>query len=313
MQHVFALSHPGSPAGEAILEKLEESGISPDSLILLDEETLVGTRYRFGGTHLKSLDKTGFDYSGCSVLLMPEADPLMAQEAISAGCLLVSHQSGQEAEAHLCEAGQSLDLGYSDTTVNLVGPELACILPVLSALNRWQSIVRVNTVLMRSAEFYGKTGVDELASQTVSLLNAREIQKTVYREQIAFNLIPEPSGESISTELDRFIGNDKNMVQMVNIPFFHGFAASIQLEFESDVGFEACKEQIESIQNVTVKAQPATPISDCNQSFSCVISLLEQPQDRASSLQFWLIADPMRYGIANNYVNVADFLLKSFL
>ena len=313
MQKMIALSGPGSPAGEAILEKLQESGTSPDSLVLLDRESLAGSRYSFGDSYLKSIDQSDFALDECALLLLSEADNRLEQDALVAGCLLVSHASDQTGEALICGPGETPDIGYSDVAVKLAGPELGCILPVLSELNRLQKISRVNMVLMRSAEFYGKAGVDELASQTVNLLNAREIKSTVYPEQIAFNLIPECADDEISQALKYRLDCDRCSVQRLNLPFFHGFAASIQLEFTSDVSIEACKQQMERMQNLTVKSQSATPISDCNQSFSCVISLLEQPQDRASALQFWLIADPMRYGIANNYVNVADFLLKSFL
>ena len=36
MQHRVALSHAGGLAAEAILEKLPETGITPDSLVLLE-------------------------------------------------------------------------------------------------------------------------------------------------------------------------------------------------------------------------------------------------------------------------------------
>jgi glycerol transport system ATP-binding protein len=37
MEHIVALSHASGLASEAILEKLAESGVTPDSLVLLDE------------------------------------------------------------------------------------------------------------------------------------------------------------------------------------------------------------------------------------------------------------------------------------
>ena len=45
MEHCIALSHASGVAAEAILEKLPESGIKPDSLILLDHELKVICAY----------------------------------------------------------------------------------------------------------------------------------------------------------------------------------------------------------------------------------------------------------------------------
>jgi aspartate-semialdehyde dehydrogenase len=102
-------------------------------------------------------------------------------------------------------------------------------------------------------------------------------------------------------------------LQTVNVPLFHGFAAAVQVGFDAEVLLKDCKRRLSAIDNLTIKDSDSSPISDCNQSFGCVISHLQQSSNQPSNLQFWMVADPMRYGLANNYVNVADFLLKSFL
>jgi aspartate-semialdehyde dehydrogenase len=85
------------------------------------------------------------------------------------------------------------------------------------------------------------------------------------------------------------------------------------VEFASEIDFEAINRLFSTVDKVIVKKQPISVISDCKQSFSCVISHLEQAPNQPSMLQFWMIADPMRYGLANNYGKVTEFLLKSFL
>ena len=315
MEHIVALSHASGLASQAILEKLPESGITPDSLVLLDDESKAGTRHAFAGTYVKSVSQQDYDFDGCAILLMPESDSELEQKAISQGCLLVSHVTRHDSPAILCSANQQLEIPYNETALRLTGAELSCLLPALIELDRLSPIQRVNATLMRSAEFYGKQGVDELASQTVSLLNGRGADSVIYSDQIAFNLLPEPANALITSDLESFLGNISysSQVQIINAALFHGFVGSIQLEFESDVALEDCIQCLSALANMIVKNTPANPISDCNQSFSCVVNLLEQSPDQPSSLRFWIIADPMRYGLANNYVNVSDFLLKSFL
>ena len=316
MEHRIAISQASGIAAEAILEKLSESAVKPDSLFLLDHEAHVGKRVPFAGSRLVIGDQQAFDYSQCSLLLMPEADAEIEAVAVSQGCLLLSHSIERDSPAvFMADAAMTPEVSYSETSLRLAGAELCCLLPTLLALDGLQSIKQLGLTLLRSAEFHGKPGVDELASQTINLLNTREVISSVFPEQIAFNVLPEAVDSRIISDLDQFLGtiSYSPMVQTLNVPIFHGFAAAVQLRFDSDIALIDCRKRLESLDNLLVKKGSASPISDCNQSFSCVISHLEQAPNQPSGLQFWMIADPMRYGLANNYVNVAEFLLKSFL
>jgi aspartate-semialdehyde dehydrogenase len=316
MEHRVAISHASGIAAEAILEKLPESGIEPDSLFLLDHETQVGKRLPYAGGRLVIADQYGFDYSQCSLLLMPEFDAEVEAAAVAQGCLLLSHSIERDGPpVFMAEAAMTADIGYSEARLRLAGAELCCLLPALLALDDLQSIAQLGITLMRSAEFRGKPGIDELASQTIDLLNTREVSPSVFPGQIAFNILPEAADSRIMSDLGQFLGTIlyPPMVQTLNVPVFHGFASSVQLRFESDIDLVDCRKRLESLDKLSVKQGLASPISDCNQSFSCVISHLEQAPNQPCGLQFWMIADPMRYGLANNYVNVAEFLLKSFL
>ena len=316
MEHRIALSHASGVAAEAILEKLAESGITPDSLILLDHESNLGRRLPFAGGNLSLQDQRTFDLSSCALLLMPEADAELESAALLHGCLLVSHTvSPDSPPIFIADATAAPDISYTQTSLRLTGPELSCLLPALIELNRLCPIEQLNVTLLRSAEFHGKAGVDELASQTVNLLSSRAAESSVFEQQIAFNLLPEIVDPLIEVDLRQIMGNSSyNMeLQSVNVPIFHGLVVAVQLRFESSVSIGDCQSCLEALDRVIVKKGPASPISDCNQSFSCVLSGLEQSPDQPSSLRFWMISDPMRYGLANNYVNVTDFLLKSFL
>ena len=316
MEHRIALSHASGVAAEAILEKLAESGITPDSLILLDHESNLGRRLPFAGGNLSLQDQRTFDLSSCALLLMPEADAELESAALHHGCLLVSHAIGSDTPPiFIADKTATPDISYTQTSLRLAGPELSCLLPALLELNRMLPVEQLNMTLLRSAEFHGKAGVDELASQTINLLSSRPAESSVFEQQIAFNLLPGIVDPLIESDLRQIMGNNSyNMgLQSVNVPIFHGLVAALQLRFESSASIDDCQGILEGLDKVIVKKGPASPISDCNQSFSCVISGLEQPLNQPSSLQFWVISDPMRYGLANNYVNVTDFLLKSFL
>ncbi|MCP4333950.1 MAG: hypothetical protein GY785_14930 [Gammaproteobacteria bacterium] len=316
MTHRIALSHASGVAAEAILEKLAEYGIAPDSLVLLDRESNAGKRLPYGGSHLRLVDQAQYDLSTCALLLMPQADAELEAAALQQGCLLLSHSVSDPRPAlFLAADGPEPELSYSETRIRLAGPELSCLLPSLIELDGLAGITQLNITLLRSVEFRGKAGVDELASQTVNLLNGRSVESSVFPQQMAFNLLPEAPGLSTETDLRHYLGTSSYPIalQTINVPIFHGFAAAVQIQFATEVVLDDCRKRLSTLHKVTVKESDANSISDCNQSFSCIITHLEQASNQPSSLQFWMVADPMRYGLANNYVNVTDFLLKSFL
>ena len=316
MERRIAVSHASGIVAQAILEKYAAFGLAPDALLLLDHESSAGKRVAYADGYLRLQDQNEYDLSGCSLLLMPEADAALESAALRQGCFLVSHAIERDTPAlFVAGAATQPEIAYSETSQRLAGAELSCLLPALLALDQMRPVVRLNVTLLRSAEFRGKAGVDELAAQTIGLLNARGIIPKVYPEQIAFNILPESADARLIADLGCFLGNIScsSTLQTLNVPIFHGFAAAVQLVFASDVSVEASSSLLAALDMVAVQKQSAGPISDCNQSFSCVISHLEQAREQPSSLQFWMVTDPMRYGLANNYVNVADFLLKSFL
>ncbi len=313
MAHRFALSHASGIIAEAILDKLSESGISPDSLVLLDDESKAGSRIACGGRHLPVSDQLQYDLSDCAVLLLTQPEPELEAAALQQGCLLVSHAIDDERPAiFVGEGSAEPELAYSETRLRLAGPELACLLPSLIALDRLAGISRLQLTLLRSAEFHGKAGVDELASQTVNLLNARAVEARVFPRQIAFSLIPETAPPGLATDLLHYLGNSSCSLslQIVNVPLFHGFSAAVQLGFSADASLDSCRECLERLANITLEDSLS---SDEENSFDCTLGMVEQAPHQPPNLQFWLSADAMRYGLANNYVNVLDFLLKSFL
>ena len=316
MGHRVALSHASGLAAEAILERLSESGITSDSLVLLDSESNVGKRLPFGGSYLNIQDQNQFDFTSCALLLMPEADPELESVALEQGCLLLGHALDSDSPAlFMGNDGAQPEIPYTQSRLRLPGAEVSCLLPILLELDRLEKIEHLNVTFLRSAEFHGKAGVDELASQTVNLLNSRAVEPSVYTQQIAFNLLPDSIEPKIENDIRHFLGNNSYSIalQSINVPVFHGLVAAVQLGFASGISFDDLEQRLGGLDKVTVTKASAGPISDSNQSFSCTISHLEQAPNQPSNVQFWMITDPLRYGLANNYVNVTDFLLKSFL
>ncbi|MDJ0777361.1 MAG: Asd/ArgC dimerization domain-containing protein [Gammaproteobacteria bacterium] len=316
MEARIALAPAAGLAAEAILERLDESGLPPDSLVLLDVATHAGERLAYGGTHLRIEDQAEYDFGDCALLLLPQQDPALVERAAAAGCIVLSHELPRSLPLLFTAPGQQEPvLDYTADRFRVAGPELACILPSLVLLERNFGLEAVNLVTLRSAEFHGRAGVEELAAQTISLLNAREAAHAIFPAQLAFNLLPERGDPGLLADLRGILVNSSYtaMQQSVNVPLFHGFVAALQLRLATRFDLAEVEGCLAGGDRLLVRHEQTSPISDCNQSFSGIISQLETNPDQPPDLQFWIVADPLRYGLANNYVNVTEFLLKSYL
>lgn len=315
-QRKIAITHASESLAEAILEKLTESGLTPDSVVLLGDESKVGVKLAFGGSYLAVEDQNEFDYSGCSLVLLTQFDEQISSKLESQSALVLSHVHGDgQGLIYAANNNTELDISYTQQNIQLVSAEIACLMGVLPALHAQTAISTVNTTFLRSVESRGKAGVDELAGQTVELLNGRDITPDVYPLQIAFNILPAMPIPAFSDDLSRLLGDDTIQCahQIIDVPVFHGLGVAVQLSFQSDIDLKQCEKILKEVDNVVYKTTTSSPITDCNQSFNCTISGLEQVANQPNMMQFWLVADPLRYGLTTNYVNVVDILLKSFL
>ena len=315
MDRRIALAHAGSPVAEAILERLSATGVQPESLTLLDNEMRAGARVRYGDSRLTAQIQSEFDFTDCALLLLPEADPELARQAEAAGCLVVGHRLDEATLFGVGPAGDADPPAIGSRRLRIAGPAAACLLPVLLALAGLAPLHRISSVMLYSAEFRGQPGIDELAAQTIDLLNAREARASVYPARIAFDLLAGASDPRLGADLACLTGVDADavVVQSIEIPVFYGFAAALQLQFAGAVEVGACAARIAALDGVKIEDDEPSALSDCHHAGSCAISHLEQVPTQPKSLQFWMLADPIRHGLAKNYVNVTEFLLNSYL
>lgn len=97
----------------------------------------------------------------------------------------------------------------------------------------------------------GHLGVEELESQSASLLSFREIAKPVFDEQVAFNLVTEYGagsalsladlGRTVARDVARFLGSriPAPAIQLVQAPVFYGYAFSAYAELPSPLSSRA--------------------------------------------------------------------------
>ena len=306
----IALTHASSQLAEAIIEVMVESGISPDSVVLLDDPDSAPARLRFGDTYLTPQDQYACDYEGLSAVLLLQPDDELQDLLQHAACYVLTHV-GDGQPARFFNAGDALSqLPEEPGWVRLAGAEISTLASVLGPLRQLSEIVTVGLVNVRSASMFGKPAIEELASQTVSLLNSREAQPSAFALPLAFNMIPGVAHADQVSQLRALLDNPdlRCSIQEIVVAAFHGLAQAVSLEFAGPISTEAARQQLAGYPGIRISDQPVSPHSHCRDGHDLYIFDLAEEQNHPNRLQFWIIADGIRNGLVKNYQNTIQVL-----
>ncbi|MCK4707227.1 MAG: hypothetical protein KAU21_01310 [Gammaproteobacteria bacterium] len=309
----FAVTHASGLLAEALLKSMAESGISSDSVILLDQEQQVGNRLSYGDTYLMVEDQHEYDYENLTAVLLLEPDAELESLLLHADCYVISHHANEMSQGVFTPLLSKLP--EQPCAIKLASAELASLLLVANVIHSHFGISSLNIVNVQSSSHYGKSGVDELASQTISLLNSQDVKSGVFPLQLAFNMIPgEPDADMENQLIDAMQADDmKCSVQNILVPAFHGLSISVSLEVKHKIDLKKLSGLLNEQQGVQLNLYTVSPLTDCKKGSDVIITGLHQPQNDVNRLQFWIVSDSVRNGLIQNYQNMLDVLLKSVL
>jgi aspartate-semialdehyde dehydrogenase len=225
----------------------------------------------------------------------------------------VSQPSSAE-DGKLAVAGVNLeDVGASDEVI--VSPHPVAI-PIALILHQVESLAPVDictaTVVQPASEFE-QEGVEELAKQTISVLNIQSVPQKVFERQLAFNLYPaaEHNEEFIVGQVRQLIDPRTELALLVTQgTIFHGHTFSL---------FLRTKEELTNDRILgAFRANPALALPEGDQQFGTIdaagkdeVLIAEVRQDPAIRGGFWVwaVCDNLRRSSALNAVLIAEKVL----
>jgi aspartate-semialdehyde dehydrogenase len=217
-------------------------------------------------------------------------------------------------EGTLAIAGVNLEsLGGGDRVV--VSPHPVAI-PIALILNQIATLSPVEictaTVVQPASEFE-QEGVEELARQTISVLNIHSVPKTVFDRQLAFNLYPAPErNEEFIVSQVRGITDPRTEIALLITQgtIFHGHTFSL---------FVKTREALEVADiEKALRANPAIVLPEGDQQFGTIdaagkdeVLIAEVRPDPSIGGGFWVwaVCDNLRRSSALNAVLIAEKVL----
>ncbi|BEM78713.1 aspartate-semialdehyde dehydrogenase [Serratia marcescens] len=326
----IALLGATGAVGEALLELLQERQFPVGELYPLASERSAGANVRFNGKSLLVQNAEEFDWSQAQLAFFvagSEASARYAEEAGNMGCLVIDTSGlfAMEPDVPLVVPGVNPQVlaDYRNRNIVAVADSMVSqLLTAIKPLTEQAGLSRLYVTTLMSVSSRGKVAVDDLAGQSARLLNGIPAEEGVFGKQLAFNLLPLVADEQGSVREERLIVDqvrkvlqDEGLpisVSCVQSPVFYGHAQVVHLEALRPLSAEEARSELDEAEDIQLSEEDDYPTQVTEASGSDVLSIgcLRNDYGIPELLQFWTVADNVRFGGALMAIETAERLVQ---
>jgi len=324
--------------GEAMLSILEERNFPVGKVYALASSRSVGKRLNFKGESLKVEDLETFDFSKVQIgLFSPGASvsEIYAPIAAAAGCIVIDNTSqfryDDDIPLVVPEVNPQAIALYKNRGI-IANPNCSTIqmLVALKPIYDAVGIDRINVCTYQAVSGTGKEAIEELASQTANLLNAKAIKAEVYPKQIAFNVLPQidvfmdngytKEEMKMVWETQKIMGdaNIKVNATAVRVPVFFGHSEAVHIETKQKITVEQVRDLLRNAPGVVLMDERVnggypTAVTEAANHDATFVGRIREDISHPLGLNLWVVADNVRKGAALNSVQIAEELVKNYI
>jgi aspartate-semialdehyde dehydrogenase len=334
-----AIVGASSLRGKELKQVLEDRNFPASEIILLDESVMAGTLTEAAGepTFIRELAEDSFEGARFAFFAGTTFDTERNWPAAHrAGATVIDLTGGVVASGRSVTWIPSLSSvfpprqagganGSALPTPYYSPPTPVIVICTLAAAFAGFQPERVAAVLFPPVSERGLPGIEELESQTTNLLSFRPIERAIFDEQVAFNLLSGYGGDSKPSMADvrkRIVRDVTNYlagrapapaIQLLQAPVFYGYAFTAFAEFKSALPadrIEAVFASLGAKVDALGEAGP-TNISIAGES-EIHLGPMEADPSVPAGRWFWGVADNLRLA-ATNAVRIAEELVAQSL
>jgi aspartate-semialdehyde dehydrogenase len=260
----IAIVGAASIRGKQLSDALSESSFAAAEFVLMDDQQALGQLEPVGDevTFIQPITADSFEridftfFAGAAELTRKHW-----QAAQRAGSSIVDLSAALEGEPGVLVCAPWMQEAMGEAAVanapSLHTPALVSAHPaslvlalLLERLQRIGAIRHASATVLEPASEYGRSALDELHQQTVTLLSFQSIPTGVYDVQVAFNTVAafgDGAKFSVADSEARIRRHyalisagrlPQLSLQLIHVPVFHGHTFSIAVEFDRQVAFE---------------------------------------------------------------------------
>lgn len=331
-----AIVGASSLLGKELKQVLEDRHFPASDIVLLDEGVMAGTLTEAAGepTFIRALEEDSFE--GARVVFFAGSPSEAARNwpaALRAGASVIDLTGAAASDAHVQRLIPALHAilppppakganGSRRAALYLSPSAPVIVACTLSAALHPFSPLRIVLVVMAPVSERDQPGIEELESQTAGLLSFREISRTVFDAQVAFNLLVAFGSESkprladlrsaIARDTAAFLAERAQLpaIQLLHAPVFYGYAFAAYAEFASAVDRVRLEAALSAV-GVKIAAADDPPPSNVSVAGESDIHLAPVDADAnvPNAVWIWGAADNLRLASANA-VRIAEDLVR---
>lgn len=331
-RYVVAVAGATGAVGREMIEILEERKFPVSELVPLASERSEGERVEFISRSwtVKRLTKKSFkDVDIALFSAGAERSLEFAPTAVTSGAIVIDNSSAfrmdpdvplvvPEVNAHAIDKHTGIIANPNCSTIGMV--------VALKPIHDKATIKRIVVTTFQSVSGTGKKAIDELAEQTVALLNFRDVKMNVYPHQIAFNCIPHidvfldngytKEEMKIVNETKKIMEDDSIRVTAtsVRVPVFRCHSESVNIETEKKISANEVRAILSTAPGVIVYDDPRRNIYplaiDVAGKDEIYVGRIRDDESIPNGINLWLVSDNLRKGAALNAVQIAEYLIK---
>jgi aspartate-semialdehyde dehydrogenase len=187
---------------------------------------------------------------------------------------------------------------------------------VIAPLHKALGVKYLNVATYQSTSGAGKAAMDECFSQTEAVVTNKTFQPSVFKRQIAFNVIPQVgsiAADGSTSEEYKIIHEVQKVVEAkfpisamaVRVPVMIGHSIAMTVSFDKAPTIAAVQDILTFAKSVTVsKNDYETPAEVVGQD-NVFVGRMRLDTALPNGLQLWLCSDNLRRGAATDAIEIA--------
>jgi aspartate-semialdehyde dehydrogenase len=318
--------------GAVMLEILAGREHPVGNVTALSSAGSAGEDVEFGNRQLTLQDLAEFDFSGTDYALFSAGSPvskLYAPRAAEAGAIVIDNTSAFRYDDSIPLVVPEVNPGELEAIgpgAIIANPNCSTIqMPVaLAPIHAAAGVSRVNVATYQSVSGAGRRGLQELALQTAGRLSFREPELDVFKQPIAFNVLPqidELLENGYSREEMKMLWETRKILAdpditvsatAVRVPVFYGHAEAVHLETREYIELDAVRDLLRAAPGVTLlesdTVEHPTPVTHAAGKDDVFVGRLRRDLGHPNGICMWVVSDNLRKGAALNAVQIMDWL-----
>jgi len=330
-KYVVAVAGATGAVGREMVEILEQRKFPVSDLVLLASERSEGERLEFNGRNVAVRRLTKDSFKDVDIALFSagaERSLEFAPSAAKSGAVVIDNSSAFRMDPKVPlvvpEVNAGAIAGHSGIIANPNCSTIGMVV-ALKPIHDAAVIKRVVVTTFQSVSGTGKKAMDELAQQTVSLLNFRDVETNVYPHQIAFNCLPHIDSfldngytreeMKMSNETKKIMADESIRVTAttVRVPVFRCHSESVNIETGKKISANEVRAVLAAAPGIIVYDDPKKnlyPLAiDVAGKDEVYIGRIREDESIPNGINLWIVSDNLRKGAALNAVQIAELLI----